>query len=56
MKPSQISLKPLNFKPNDKVSNPPKTKISLAEKFANYQGPNLAKDFTWDAPQGKEIL
>ena len=30
-------------------------KISLEEKFANYKGENLAKEFEWDNPKGKEI-
>lgn len=30
-------------------------KISLEEKFRKYKGPNLAKEFKWDEPRGKEI-
>ena len=63
--PSSL-LKALNLKTNDKVelvqekdkiiiSKPMKEKISLEERFANYHGENLAKDFTWDDPKGKEI-
>lgn len=63
--PSNI-LKSLNLKTNDKVnlqqvddkiiiSKPKKTKISLAERFKNYNGDNLAKDFSWDEARGKEI-
>ncbi len=32
-----------------------KEKVSLEEKFAKYSGKNLAKDFIWDNPKGKEI-
>ena len=63
--PSNI-LKSLNLKTNDKVnlqqvddkiiiSKLKKTKISLAERFKNYNGDNLAKDFSWDEARGKEI-
>ena len=63
--PSNI-LKSLNLKTNDKmelisdgyniiISKPKKTKISLAERFANYKGTNLAKEYTWDEAKGKEI-
>lgn len=63
--PSNI-LKALNLKTNDKVdlkydedkiilSKPKKEKISLKEKFSEYHGDNLAKEFTWDNPRGKEI-
>jgi len=55
----------LGLKTNDKVNldylddkiiiSKPKKKISLEEKFANYKGENLAKDFEWDNPKGKEI-
>lgn len=58
-------LKSLNLKTNDKVdlkckddkiiiSKSKKEKISLADLFAKYQGENLAKDFAWDEPKGKE--
>ena len=30
-------------------------KISLKERFAQYNGENLAKDFSWDEAKGKEI-
>lgn len=36
-----------------KVKNQP---ISLEERIKKYKGPNLAKDFTWDEPIGKEKL
>ncbi len=63
--PSNI-LKSLNLKTNDKVdleyidekiiiSKPKKVNISLEERFAKYNGKNLAKDFIWDDPKGKEI-
>ena len=63
--PSNI-LKSLNLKTNDKmeleydenkiiISKPKKVKISLADKFANYKGDNLAKEYTWDEARGKEI-
>ncbi len=59
-------LKSLNIKINevlnieqeeDKIviSIPKKKKISLEERFNNYHGDNLAKDFSWDDPMGKEI-
>ena len=37
------------------ISIPKKKKISLEERFKNYHGDNLAKDFSWDDPVGKEI-
>ena len=63
--PSSI-LKSLNLKTNDKmeleynkneiiISKPKREKISLAERFANYKGSNLAKEYTWDEAKGKEI-
>ena len=63
--PSAI-LKSLKLKTNDKVnleqvddkiiiSKQKKEKISLAEKFENYNGDNLSKDFSWDEARGKEI-
>lgn len=63
--PSSI-LKTLGIKTNDKIdlkceddkiiiSKPKKEKISLEEKFKNYNGENLAKDFVWDEPKGREI-
>ena len=59
-------LKELNLQINDLINiervedrivitkqiNP---KISLAERFANYHGENLVKEFEWDEPRGKEI-
>ena len=32
-----------------------KNKISLIERFSNYKGNSLAKEFVWDEPKGKEI-
>lgn len=63
--PSNI-LKTLNLKENDIVilkenddkiiiSKSRKQKISLKERFDNYNGENIAKDYKWDAPKGKEI-
>ncbi len=63
--PSSI-LKSLNIKTNDIlnieqeedkiiISIPKKKKISLEERFKNYQGNNLAKDFSWDDPMGREM-
>jgi antitoxin MazE len=63
--PSSI-LKSLNLKTNDKVilekvedkiviTIPKKEHISLEEKFKAYKGENLAKEFVWDEPRGKEI-
>ena len=63
--PSQI-LKSLKLKTNDIVnleqiedkiiiSKPKETKISLSEKFKDYKGENLAKEFSWDDTQGNEI-
>ena len=59
-------LKTLKLKTNDIVnieqiddkiiiSIPKKNKISLKERFDNYDGPNLVKEFSWDEPKGKEI-
>lgn len=59
-------LKSLNVKTNDVlnieqqdekiiITIPKKKKISLAERFKNYNGDNLAKDFSWDESVGKEI-
>ena len=63
--PSNI-LKSLNIKTNDMlnikqeedkiiISIPKKKKISLEERFKNYKGKNLAKDFSWDEPVGREL-
>lgn len=64
---SSTILKSLNLKVNDKVELtqendkivisviPKVKKISLEEEFKKYKGPNLAKEFVWDEPRGKEI-
>ena len=63
--PSSI-LKALNLKTNDAInleqiedkiviSKQVKSKISLAEKFKEYHGENLVKEFSWDDARGKEI-
>ena len=63
--PSSI-LKSMNIKTNDIlnieeqdnkiiISIPKKRKISLAEKFKQYKGENLSKEFSWDENIGKEI-
>ena len=63
--PSSI-LKTLNLKNNDQVdinyeddkiviSKSKNNKISLEERFKEYKGENLAKEFNWDLPRGKEI-
>ena len=63
--PSSI-LKSLNIKTNDilnieqqddkiVISIPKKRKVSLADKFKQYKGKNLAKDFSWDESVGREI-
>ncbi len=63
--PSSI-LKSLNIKTNDildieqkdnkiVISIPKKKKISLEERFKNYHGDNLSKEFSWDERVGKEI-
>ena len=59
-------LKSLNIKTNDIlnieevnkkiiISIPEKKKVSLEEKFKEYKGKNLSKDFSWDENVGKEI-
>ena len=59
-------IKSLNLKTNDKltieedgdrivISKSINKNISLEERFKNYKGDNLAKDFDWDEPRGKEI-
>ena len=59
-------LKALNLKPNDRVeireendqiiiSKVKKQNLSLEERIKQYKGPNLAQDFCWDEPKGKEI-
>lgn len=63
--PSSI-LKSLNIKTNDilnieqeedkiVIRIPKKKKISLEERFNNYHGENLSKDFSWDVPMREEI-
>jgi len=63
--PSSI-LKSMNIKINDIlnieeqenkiiISIPKKRKISLKDKFKEYNGENLAKDFSWDENIGREI-
>lgn len=63
--PSSI-IKSLNLKINDVleleteekkiiITKSVKKTISLEEKFKAYNGKNLAKDFEWDEPQGREI-
>ena len=63
--PSNI-IKSLGLKANDKleleieddkiVIFKPQTKEQiLEEKFKNYKGDNLTKEFVWDEPRGKEI-
>ena len=37
------------------ISVSKKEKISLEERFKNYNGSNLVKDFSWDDSMGKEI-
>ena len=59
-------LKSFNLKTNDIVeissddekiiiSIPKKRKISLKERFDNYNGENLTNIFEWDESVGKEI-
>lgn len=59
-------LKSLNIKTNDVInieqqddkiviSIPKKKKISLADRFKEYNGDNLSKEFSWDESVGKEI-
>lgn len=63
--PSSI-LKSLNIKANDIlnieqeddkiiISIPKKKKISLEDRFKEYRGKNLAKEFSWDEDVGREI-
>ena len=62
--PSNI-LKSLNIKTNDILNieqeddeliiSIPKKKISLEDRFKNYHGKNLAKEFSWDENIGREI-
>ena len=59
-------LKSLNLKTNDVVTleqvedkiiitKSKDRKVSLEKLFDKYKGKNLAKEFTWDEPRGKEI-
>ena len=59
-------LKSLNLSINDKINlveednkiiitKSKKSKIDLKELFEKYNGENLAKEFEWDDPVGKEI-
>lgn len=49
-------LKSLNLKIDDMVIlEQNDEKISLKKRFETYKGENLAKDFSWDNPKGKEI-
>lgn len=61
-----VLLKALNLKTNDKVnieqvddkiiiSKSKKERIDLEERFKLYNDKNLAKEFEWDEPIGKEI-
>ena len=63
--PSSI-LKSLNIKTNDIInieqqddkiiiSVLKKKKISLEDRFKEYHGKNLAKEFSWDENVGREI-
>ena len=63
--PSSI-LKSLNIKTNDIlniiqeddkiiISIPKKKKVSLSDRFKEYNGKNLAKDFSWDENIGREL-
>ena len=47
----------LDIEQNDEkiiISISKKKKISLEERFKNYNGKNLSKDFSWDERKGKE--
>lgn len=59
-------LKSLNIKTNDIlnieqeddkiiISVPKKKRISLEDRFREYRGKNLAKEFSWDENIGREI-
>ena len=63
--PSAI-LKSLNLKTNDKIeliceddkiiiSKSKNPKISLKERFEEYNGENLVEPYDWGEPMGKEI-
>lgn len=42
---------------NDKIiiTKPKRTRISLKERFEQYNGENLTNDFSWDEAKGKEL-
>ena len=59
-------LKSLKLKNNDKIllvqeedkiiiTKSNNNNIDLKERFDNYKGENLALEFEWDSPVGKEI-
>ena len=50
MKVGQYFFKLLKPKKSEKVviRFPKKTEISLKDRFENYKGKNLAKEFSWD--------
>ena len=61
-----VILKTLNLKTNDKInkifednkiiiSKSNNKKISLEERFNNYDGEDLTKEFEWDEARGKEL-
>lgn len=61
-----VFLKSMNLKANDKliitqdedkiiITKSNNNKISLEERFKNYKGKNLAEEFEWDDPVGREI-
>lgn len=61
-----VILKSLNIKMNDIlnieqeegkiiITVPKRKKISLRDRFQQYHGKNLAKEFSWDENVGKEI-
>ena len=63
--PSTI-LKSLDLKSNDKINldldddriiitKSKKSKISLKERFNEYNGDKLTKEFNWDDARGREI-
>lgn len=61
-----VILKSLNIKMDDIlnieqeegkiiITVPKRKKISLRDRFQQYHGKNLAKEFSWDENVGKEI-
>ena len=59
--PNEI-MKELNIKTGDSLTIKHEDnniiitkKKTLKELFEEYKGPNLAKEFVWDAPRGREI-